>query len=60
MIHEWKPNCVVCFVVGGTTYEEALAVRKINVDGKYGANVILGGTTVLNSRMFINALKKIS
>ncbi|CAD7092047.1 unnamed protein product [Hermetia illucens] len=42
---------VVVFMIGGATYEEALAVHQLNVSGY---RVILGGTTIHNSDSFIN------
>lgn len=44
------PQLVVAFVIGGVTYEEALAVHNLNAAG---ANIILGGTTVHNSESFL-------
>lgn len=44
------PQEVVVFMVGGTTYEEALAVHQLN---NAGFKVILGGTTIHNSSSFI-------
>lgn len=44
------PQLVVAFVIGGVTYEEALAVHNLN---QSGANIILGGTTVHNSESFL-------
>ena len=45
------PQEVVVFIVGGTTYEEALAVHQLN---NVGYRVILGGTIIHNSESFIN------
>lgn len=47
------PQEVVVFVVGGTTYEEALAVHRYNQEG---CKVILGGTTIHNSDSFIEEI----
>ena len=44
------PQEVVVFIVGGTSYEEALAVHQLN---NAGYKVILGGTTIHNSQTFI-------
>lgn len=43
------PQDVVVFIIGGTTYEEALAVHSLNVSGY---RCILGGTTIHNSTSF--------
>lgn len=45
------PNDVVVFVIGGVTYEEALTVRNYNAAGY---RVVLGGTTIHNSRSFLD------
>ncbi|XP_011211205.1 vacuolar protein sorting-associated protein 45 [Bactrocera dorsalis] len=45
------PQEVVVFIIGGATYEEALAVHQLN---NAGYKVILGGTTIHNSESFIN------
>lgn len=44
------PQQIVAFVIGGVTYEEALAVHNLNIGG---ANIVLGGTTVHNSESFL-------
>lgn len=43
------PQQVVVFIVGGATYEEAMAVHMFNVSGY---RCILGGTTIHNSESF--------
>ncbi|XP_058452730.1 vacuolar protein sorting-associated protein 45 [Malaya genurostris] len=47
------PQEVIVFVIGGTTYEEALAVHRYNQEGY---KVVLGGTTVHNSGSFIDEI----
>lgn len=47
-----KPQDIVVFMVGGTTYEEAKMVAQVNASSP-GVRVVLGGTTVLNSEMFL-------
>lgn len=47
------PQEVVVFIVGGSTYEEALAVHRYNQEG---FKVILGGTTIHNSDSFIEEI----
>ena len=51
------PNVVVVFYVGGTTYEEAHVVSEWNAEGTM--QVVLGGTHVLNSDMFMRAIKSL-
>lgn len=46
-----KPQDVLIFVVGGTTFEEARAVAEVNASTP-GVRVVLGGTSVLNSAGF--------
>ncbi|BFF89300.1 vacuolar protein sorting-associated protein 45 [Drosophila madeirensis] len=45
------PQELVVFIIGGATYEEALAVHQLN---NSGYKIILGGTTIHNSQSFIN------
>jgi len=47
-----KPQDIIVFIVGGTTYEEARAVAQINASTP-GIRVVLGGTDVLNSSVFL-------
>lgn len=47
-----KPQDVVVFIVGGVTLEEAKSVAQINASTP-GLRVVLGGTGVLNSAMFL-------
>lgn len=51
------PFVVVIFYVGGTTYEEAHTVDVWNTEGQM--QVVLGGTHVLNSDMFMRAIKNL-
>ena len=51
------PRLVAVFIVGGTTYAEAAAVASLNAAaGPGGPRVLLGGTGVLNSAAFLQAL----
>jgi vacuolar protein sorting-associated protein 45 len=68
------PRDVIVFIVGGATYEEALTVHKFNlnqedntptglqgtssVQTKRDRSVVLGGSTVLNSKMFLAELSR--
>ena len=51
------PNVVIVFYVGGTTYVEGHCVTEWNKEGSM--NVVLGGTHVLNSDMFMRAVKSL-
>lgn len=44
-----RPQDVIVFIIGGCTYEEALAVYQVNRTTP-GVRVVLGGTTVHNSK----------
>ncbi|XP_038680056.1 vacuolar protein sorting-associated protein 45 homolog isoform X1 [Tripterygium wilfordii] len=52
-----RPQDVVIFVVGGTTYEEARSVALQNASNS-GIRFILGGSVVLNSKRFIKDLEE--
>lgn len=47
-----KPQDVIVFMVGGTTYEEARVVAQINASTP-GVRVVLGGTSIHNSSTFL-------
>ena len=44
------PTEIIVFMIGGTTYEEALAVHQLN---QMGYRIVLGGTTIHNSESFL-------
>jgi vacuolar protein sorting-associated protein 45 len=44
------PQEIIVFLIGGCTYEEALAVHQMNAAGY---RIILGGTTIHNSASFL-------
>jgi vacuolar protein sorting-associated protein 45 len=46
-----RPQDVIVFMVGGTTYEEAMAVANLNKTIP-GVRIVLGGTTVHNCKSF--------
>jgi len=46
------PRAII-FVVGGTTYEEARDIAELNRAADGGRSVVLGGTTIHNSRSFL-------
>ncbi|KAF9972091.1 vacuolar protein sorting-associated protein 45 [Actinomortierella ambigua] len=50
-----RPQDVIVFVIGGATFEEARYVATFNATTP-GARVILGGTTIHNSRSFLREL----
>lgn len=52
-----RPQDVVIFMVGGTTYEEARSVHLVNAT-QTGIRIFLGGTVVQNSTSFLNDLEE--
>ncbi|XP_060073224.1 vacuolar protein sorting-associated protein 45-like [Ylistrum balloti] len=48
-----KPQDIVVFMIGGATYEEALAVHTLNRSSP-GVRIVLGGTTVHNFKSFLD------
>ncbi|KAM0944221.1 putative sec1-like protein [Dioscorea sansibarensis] len=52
-----RPQDVVIFIIGGTTYEEARTVALHNVSNS-GTRFILGGSVVLNSKRFLKDLEE--
>jgi len=58
-----KAKCqqILVFIVGGATYEEAAAVNSFNNNNNNpNVQVLLGGTSVINSTMFLQSLKHLS
>ncbi|CAH0713477.1 unnamed protein product, partial [Brenthis ino] len=51
-----RPQDIIVFIVGGTTYEEALCVHQLNLANP-GVRIVLGGTTVHNSTSFLEEVK---
>ncbi|KAF2142955.1 uncharacterized protein K452DRAFT_269557 [Aplosporella prunicola CBS 121167] len=51
-----KPQDIIIFMVGGTTYEEAKMVAQVNASSP-GVRVVLGGTTVHNSTSFFEEVE---
>ena len=47
-----KPQDIIVFVIGGTTYEEAKMVAQVNASYP-GVRVVLGGTSIQNSTTFL-------
>ncbi|WOL02950.1 vacuolar protein-sorting-associated protein [Canna indica] len=52
-----RPQDVVIFIVGGTTYEEARTVALYNSTNS-GTRFILGGSVILNSKRFLKDLEE--
>lgn len=51
-----KPQDIVIFMVGGSTYEEAKMVAQVNASSP-GVRVVLGGTTIHNSETFLGEVE---
>ncbi|XP_078047888.1 vacuolar protein sorting 45 [Augochlora pura] len=51
-----RPQDIIVFMVGGTTYEESLAVYNLNRQNP-GIRIILGGTNVHNSQSFLEEVE---
>lgn len=51
-----KPQDIIVFMIGGTTFEEARVVAQVNASTP-GVRVVLGGTSILNSRRFMDQVK---
>jgi len=49
---EGVPRAII-FIVGGATFEETRDINEINKSLDGGRSIILGGTTILNSRSFL-------
>ncbi|XP_029126092.1 vacuolar protein sorting-associated protein 45 homolog isoform X3 [Cajanus cajan] len=52
-----RPQDVIIFIVGGTTYEESRSVAMQNASNT-GIRFILGGSSVLNSKRFLKDLEE--
>jgi vacuolar protein sorting-associated protein 45 len=45
---------IIVFIIGGVTYEESLCVHQLNRSTSHGGiRIVLGGTTVHNSKSFL-------
>ncbi|ANB14507.1 Vps45p [Sugiyamaella lignohabitans] len=51
-----KPQDIIIFMVGGTTYEEARVVAEMNAVAR-GVRILIGGTTIHNSQSFLNDIE---
>uniref|UniRef100_A0A8C9NCY7 Vacuolar protein sorting-associated protein 45 n=1 Tax=Serinus canaria TaxID=9135 RepID=A0A8C9NCY7_SERCA len=47
-----RPQDIIVFLIGGATYEEALAVFNLNRSNP-GVRIVLGGTTIHNTKSFL-------
>jgi len=45
---------VIVYIAGGATYEELAAIEQFNTGNPAGLRVVLGGSTIQNSRTFID------
>ncbi|KAF7185677.1 Vacuolar protein sorting-associated protein 45 [Pseudocercospora fuligena] len=52
-----KPQDIIVFIVGGTTYEEAKMVAQVNASSP-GVRVVLGGTGIHNSNSFLDEVEE--
>ena len=52
-----KPQDIIVFVVGGTTYGEAMHINKLSQQWP-GVRIILGGTCIHNSKSFVEQVSK--
>lgn len=51
-----KPQDIIVFMIGGTTFEEAKMVAQINASSP-GIRVVLGGTSIHNSSTFMEEVE---
>ncbi|EGG15241.1 hypothetical protein DFA_10074 [Cavenderia fasciculata] len=52
-----KPTEIIIFMVGGITFEEAYNVFSFNLINKGGPKIVLGGTSIINCKQFLNELR---
>jgi vacuolar protein sorting-associated protein 45 len=50
-LYLFRPQDIIVFMIGGTTYEESLAVYNINKQNP-SIKIILGGTIIHNFKSF--------
>eukprot|EP00898_Chlorokybus_atmophyticus_P001079 jgi/Chlat1/1972/Chrsp158S02282 len=51
-LYKDRPQDVIVFIVGGTTFEEARGIALLN-SSNIGARVVLGGTVILNANEYL-------
>lgn len=56
MIISRRPQDIIVFMIGGTTYEESLTVYNLNKQNP-GTKIVLGGTTIHNFESFIEEIQ---
>jgi vacuolar protein sorting-associated protein 45 len=54
-----KPQDIIVFILGGATFAEAKAVAAINAKQGAAYRVVLGGTTIHNSKSFLDMISSI-
>uniref|UniRef100_A0A646QDT7 Vacuolar protein sorting-associated protein 45 n=1 Tax=Hemiscolopendra marginata TaxID=943146 RepID=A0A646QDT7_9MYRI len=52
-----KPQEVIIFMIGGTTYEESLIIHQLNKNNP-STRILLGGTHVHNTRSFLDEVSR--
>lgn len=52
-----RPQEIIVFIIGGTTYEESVLVHQLNRT-MLGVQIVLGGTTVHNTKSFFEEVTK--
>lgn len=55
-----RPQDIIVFMLGGTTYEESRAVALLNQQLASQARIIIGGTFVHNSQSFLDMLSNVA
>jgi vacuolar protein sorting-associated protein 45 len=55
-----RPQDIIVFMLGGTTYEESRAVALLNQQLAGQARIIIGGTFVHNSQSFLDMLSNVA
>jgi len=54
-----RPQDIIVFIVGGATYEEAFAIHELNEDASFGARIVLGGSSILSAKSFLEELGRV-
>jgi vacuolar protein sorting-associated protein 45 len=47
LFNHFRPQDIIVFIIGGTTFEEALCVHQLN-KATPGVRIVLGGTAIHN------------
>ncbi|CAG5111519.1 Oidioi.mRNA.OKI2018_I69.chr2.g5821.t1.cds [Oikopleura dioica] len=47
---------VICFIIGGVTYEESFHIYKLNKELAGNSRITIGGSSMLNSRLFLSQI----